>query len=376
MLKSPTEESVNSLERDAAPANGSIFTMTLKNNHLIVETEERNDITKNGRETKMKYSPDNDGIFVVEVQQSTAYRPSNRSLQNSPQLDPQISTNQALIHRVPEELEKMVEEDTERSSDKLSNQKVLALSSTGLSISDLSMSSTESRNASYTYSNQIGYEQGPFGYPIYSGYDIKDDIIEGIVCDNSQEPLICKTPTDPDKPVVTAAIFKQDSIIGSEALQGPGYCIEGSTDGPLLSDVQAREYSLQHLHGQKEKKLENGFAVAASEKTDSSKKVLNRADSLPVRLEDENVPESVIEKNNVMDTIEEDVPREALKGKRASLPIIRCEVYESVKDAILPTGSPKFEKLTHDMSPKDGSFETPMITITEESEPGKSELTS
>lgn len=27
---------------DAQPANGSIFTMTLKNNHLIVETEERN----------------------------------------------------------------------------------------------------------------------------------------------------------------------------------------------------------------------------------------------------------------------------------------------------------------------------------------------
>lgn len=29
-------------EEESPPGNGSIFTMTLKNNHLIVETEERN----------------------------------------------------------------------------------------------------------------------------------------------------------------------------------------------------------------------------------------------------------------------------------------------------------------------------------------------
>ena len=38
-LKSPDE---NGTDGDTPPANGSIFTMTLKNNHLIVETEERN----------------------------------------------------------------------------------------------------------------------------------------------------------------------------------------------------------------------------------------------------------------------------------------------------------------------------------------------
>lgn len=43
-LKSPTEESTGTAVGDGEqpPANGSIFTMTLKNNHLIVETEERN----------------------------------------------------------------------------------------------------------------------------------------------------------------------------------------------------------------------------------------------------------------------------------------------------------------------------------------------
>lgn len=369
-LKSPTEESTGTDGGETPAANGSIFTMTLKNNHLIVETEERNDITKNGRETKMKYSPDNDGIFVVEVQQSAAYRPS-KTVPNSPPQDPQISTNQALIHRVPEELEKKIEEDSERSSTKYEKDKALALSSTGLSISDLSMSSIGSHNVSYSYSSQLGYEQGPFGYPVYAGYDIsKDDVPEGIVNDNSQEPLITKTPTDPDKPVVTAAIFKQDSIIGSDALQGPGYCIEGSTDGPLLSDVQAREYSLQHLHDQK--KLENGVAVPVAEKIEGSKS-LNRADSLPVRLE-EGEPEKV-----PMETIkEDDAPgKDVLKGKRGSLPIIRTDMYESVRDVILPSGSPKFEKLMNETSPGDGAYDSPpMITITEESESSKSDGTS
>lgn len=245
--------------------------------------------------------------------------------------------------------------------------KALALSSTGLSISDLSMSSIGSHNVSYSYSSQLGYEQGPFGYPVYAGYDVNHDTPEGIITDNSQEPLICKTPADPYKPVVTAAIFKQDSIIGSDALQGPGYCLEGSTDGPLLSDVQAREYSLHHL--QEQKMIENGVAVPIPEKIESEKKSFNRADSLPVRLEDEKE-----EPKEAMETIKEDLPANMLNGKRASLPIIRTEVYETVKDAILPTGSPKFEKLFNDSSPADSSFDSPpMITITEESESSKSE---
>ncbi|KAI5635182.1 hypothetical protein NE865_12062 [Phthorimaea operculella] len=379
-LKIKSEEAGEPVENgDSHAANGSIFTMTLKNNHLIVETEERNDFTKNGRETKMKYSPDNDGIFVVEVQQSAAYRPNNtKSIQNSPPHDPQISTNQALIHRVPEELEKKVEEDSEKSCTKFDKEKALALSSTGLSISDLSMSSIGSHNVSYSYGSQMGYEHGPFGYPIYAGYDTKDDSDGGIVHDNSQEPLISKTPTDPDRPVVTAAIFKQDSLISNDVLQGQTYCIEGSSDGPLLSDAQAREVSLQHLQ---HKKLENGVAVPIGngvtipEKIETERKPFNRADSLPVRLQEENDPEPVINKNPVMDVIKEnevkdtEIPKDFMKGKRASLPIIRTDMYESVKDVMMPVGSPKFELLMND---GDGVYEPPMITITEE-EPGKSD---
>lgn len=319
------------------------------------------DITRNGRETKMKYSPDNDGIFVVEVQQSSAYRPNNKAALNSPPPDQDIATNQALIHRVPEEI-------ADSESSRFDRDKALALSSTGLSISDLSMSSIGSHNVSYSYSSQIGYEQGPFGYPVYAGYDINKDDMPGIITDDSQEPLICKTPADPDKPVVTAAIFKQDSIIGSDALQGPGYCIEGSTDGPLLSDVQAREYSLQ------QKKIENGVACPIQEKIESPKNTFNRADSLPVRLEDEKASEP---EQPAMETINEENPptKDMLKGKRVSLPIIRTEMYESVKDVILAPRSPKFEML-FDGSPECNFDPPPMITITEESESSKSEGTS
>ncbi|CAG9561614.1 unnamed protein product [Danaus chrysippus] len=357
-LKSPDDTG----EAGTPPANGSIFTMTLKNNHLIVETEERNDITKNGRETKMKYSPDNDGIFVVEVQQSAGYRPI-KSHVSSPHHDPQISTNQALIHRVPEELDRKIimEEDSERSSEKF-EKRALALSSTGLSISDLSMSSIGSHNVSYSYGSQMGYDQGPFGYPVYAGYETsKDDLGDAIVHDSSQEPLIGKTPTDPDKPVVTAAIFKQDSIIGSDALQGPGYCIEGSTDGPLLSDVQAREVSLLKLHDQKEKKLENGVAVPMMENME--KPSFSRADSLPSSAQDES-------KISKMEPIYEDAHKEAWKGKRGSLPTIKTNILESIQ-----AGS-KFEKLTNEISPGECSFDAPpMITITEEAE-AKSDTTS
>lgn len=303
----------------------------------------------------MKYSPDNEGIFVVEVQQSNTYRANNKNHQNSHISDPQISTNQALIHRVPDDFEKRInEEDSERSSEKFERQ---ALSSTGLSISDLSMSSIGSHNVSYSYSSQIGYEQGPFGYPIYAGYDVsKDDTAESLIHDNSQEPLIGKTPTDPDKPVVTAAIFKQDSVISNDLLQGPVYCIEGSSDGPLLSDVQAREISLQKIHDKKEKKLENGVAVVMAEKFEGPMKIFTRSDTVANPNE------------NIKMTIMEDIPKDIFTGKRASLPVIRTEMYETVKD-VIQTGSPKFERLNNEMSPGEASYDAPpMITITEESE--------
>lgn len=329
---------------------------------------------KNGRETKLKYSPDNEGIFIVEVQQSGSYRPTIDP-NSSPQHDPQISTNQALIHRVPDESDtsetKTIYEADENSdqSDKFDKARALALSSTGLSISDLSMTSVGSPtyyNTSYSYGNQIGYEQGPFGYPIYAGYEIpKDNFGNEMIHDNSKEPLICKTPTELVKPIVTSAIFKQDSIIGNDAFQGPGYCMEGSTDGPLLSDVQAREVSLHQLHDKK--KIGNGHA---NEVVKTPK--IHRADSLPVQIEVEPIKVIKADNNDVkneMETIPEvgsPVKEYIFKGKRASLPIIRTEMYDSVKEVMVPTGSPKFDVFVNDTLTLDNGNGPPLITITEE----------
>ena len=103
--------------------NGSIITMTLKNNHLIVETEERNvivrscddrvynfllqDIEEDSRETTMKYSPGaRDGVFVVEVQQGVRRSPGSGPQSGAdPELSVSVSDQCALVHNPPDRLE-------------------------------------------------------------------------------------------------------------------------------------------------------------------------------------------------------------------------------------------------------------------------------
>ncbi|XP_054729754.1 uncharacterized protein LOC129238677 isoform X1 [Anastrepha obliqua] len=69
-IKSKTQANLsnNSVQGNFARPNGSVTKMTLKNNHLIVETEERHDISRVARETTMHYNTsEKDGVFVVEV---------------------------------------------------------------------------------------------------------------------------------------------------------------------------------------------------------------------------------------------------------------------------------------------------------------------
>lgn len=100
--------------------NGSIITMTLKNNHLIVETEERNvskrnteklflnwkfqDIEEDSRETTMKYSPGaRNGVFVVEVQQGVRRSPSGSTAGDKEYTGSAVNSDQcALVHNPPD----------------------------------------------------------------------------------------------------------------------------------------------------------------------------------------------------------------------------------------------------------------------------------
>lgn len=54
------------------------------------------------------------------------------------------------------------------------NTKTFGSTNTGLSQSDLSVSSPGSANPSYCYGNQLEYQAGHFGYPVYAGYETDD----------------------------------------------------------------------------------------------------------------------------------------------------------------------------------------------------------
>ncbi|KAF5294695.1 hypothetical protein FQR65_LT10712 [Abscondita terminalis] len=207
--------------------NGSIITMTLKNNHLIVETEERNvrqDIEEDSRETTMKYSPGaRNGVFVVEVQQGSRKSPNAggpAALVDSNTVS--VSDQCALIHNPPDRYsdEEIVEEcdypDTVPSRETASSLHIHI--QTGLTQSNSSLSSSTTQ--AYRYGNQEGYESGFYGYEMCNGYEFN--------------PPPQKLNTN--KPKIISEIFKNS--------RSESKCSSDTySDGPLLSDVLLKETS-------------------------------------------------------------------------------------------------------------------------------------
>ncbi|XP_002133455.2 uncharacterized protein [Drosophila pseudoobscura] len=182
--------------------SGSVTKMTLKDNHLIVVTEERHDISRNARETKMH--TDKDGVFVVEVARGidskqaadipgavpeTTDLPFDTKLQQANGLqivDEQTlppSHEQVQIHAPPsdfanpipapsnptvgvgvlhliEEAEEQMLEDAARPH----QEGAIAIAQTGLSQSDLSSTSSTDSNKRYSYGNQELYVIEQSGY--------------------------------------------------------------------------------------------------------------------------------------------------------------------------------------------------------------------
>ncbi|XP_055914654.1 mucin-2 [Eupeodes corollae] len=168
-------------------ANGSITTMTLKNNHLIVETEERNDISRDTRVTKMHYNnSEKDGVFVVEVSRGadskimpgspvsdgTEKRPFNidadvKIVQSD--TEALLSNHEKVQVHQPPSLENLINHG---GSDEIDTNHLHQIdevdefeecprftknSNTGLSQSDLSSSSSVDSNKRYSYGNQELY---------------------------------------------------------------------------------------------------------------------------------------------------------------------------------------------------------------------------
>ncbi|XP_023290101.1 uncharacterized protein LOC105700755 [Orussus abietinus] len=140
-------------------ANGNIITLTLKNNHLIVETEER---AVTAEQSKTQKFEDNGCSFVVEVPPGYQSDDTDANKGSSDDVVGEVTDQRALVHR---------EEIPEDRSSGFENAKLFGSTNTGLSQSDLSIFSEYSTNPSYRYGNQLEYNAGHFGYPVYEGYD-------------------------------------------------------------------------------------------------------------------------------------------------------------------------------------------------------------
>ncbi|XP_066996229.2 uncharacterized protein [Anabrus simplex] len=412
-------------------ANGSIITMTLKNNHLIVETEERgvrleDSTAKTTTKFSSSSSPHQNSVFVVEVQHGSGTDPSASHYRSgtSSSLYPKLSSNvssqedidevdedndingrrsssqKAQVHQPPDievdeedgsgdddlgEVDDEDDTDDVGHSGKVIGQKKFGSTNTGLSQSDLSMSSAGSNNPSYRYGNQLGYESGHFGYPQYVGYTTSDDQATYSVTRLS-------TPLNQAPPFV----IKKDGPLTINNINAKmRNSIDIMPDGPLLSDVQLQDAE-DDVHQEEQRKLGNGTTgisanlvqhggkTAAVTVNGEAKGVsaLQRTGSLPVRVnKDINVKNSSepSDSNNAKTAPEEkhegmhlntvaEVPNEKKDGtvgsnvsaakKRGSLPIITPDLYKQTKNLLLdktsiqrPSLSPKFERLRNEVSP-------------------------
>ncbi|XP_011066801.1 PREDICTED: uncharacterized protein LOC105153582 isoform X1 [Acromyrmex echinatior] len=152
------EYTITSGNHTSKNANGNIITLTLKNNHLIVETEERAVTTEDNKPTS-RYK-DSGCSFVVEIQPDYNKEETEGNKGSSDDVTTAVTDQQALVHR---------EEIPDDKFSGFENTRLFGSTNTGLSQSDLSVSSQGSANPSYRYGNQVEYDSGHLGYPMYGG---------------------------------------------------------------------------------------------------------------------------------------------------------------------------------------------------------------
>lgn len=145
---------------------------------------------------------------------------------------------------------------------------------TGLSQSDLSISSSNDSNNGYNYGGQEVYNVDTKEYLPPPVPRTSDAIPHSHVDENGDEEKIDDTiiqinnqeNEDPNRPVITAAIFKQEPIkTGPAALQNG---IANSDDGSsrLMSDILAEESQAEEKLLEEQRQLGNG-AIADENNT-------------------------------------------------------------------------------------------------------------
>lgn len=188
----------------------------------------------------MHYSPsEKDGVFIVEsargADQNGSHKPS--PLQQKPTEAPLVIPEEIKIDTLqshftpssPEEEHKSKPEQVEvhtPPADLKAEPVICNGTKTGLSQSDLSLTSSSSSNQNYTYGDKDAYQFEEKGY---KGSSPKRII--NIHC-HDLKPLIENSPPapieDPNKPVITSAIFKNDSHENGDALKSDSQAREGN----------------------------------------------------------------------------------------------------------------------------------------------------
>ncbi|KAG6798588.1 hypothetical protein HZU73_06091 [Apis mellifera caucasica] len=357
-------------------ANGNIITLTLKNNHLIVETEER---AVTMEDNKNRRYQDNGCSFVVEVQPS--YQNEGAEAASKGSTDDVAADQQALVHR---------EEIAEDRTSGFENTRLFGSTNTGLSQSDLSISSQGSVNPSYRYGNQMEYDSGHLGYPMYGG-SYESDTLSRKLEGGSKWVEFDKSP-DTEKTLVSKTCGLEATRDGEESpsmagkqnnldvSQGSGGSMDqqDSTDASISTDTVRSNPNLQ---------VNGGIPTEAQQRAASNEVVGGRA-------AEANKP--VITGALLKDDVQEDAFQEQQRklgngtltpehkdgervGKKAEMfvpshkrsgsipprlieeslelelePKKSLDIYSQIKTStksILPGLSPKFELLQNEVSP-------------------------
>lgn len=375
-------------------------------------------------------SPHENNVFVVEVQQGGVARSSDTELylklsssavSSQEDIDEEdssrrSSSQRAQVHRPPdidvdevsdEELEEIDDDEEEDDEEEDTTERNVTRdeivedghdgsmkTNTGLSQSDLSISSSGSNNPSYRYGNQVGYEGGQFGYPQYAGYAASDGKAERNA-DGARRAVPGRNTSVAIAMKRASSVTEGNDKVNTLDMRGR-YSIDVTTvNSRLLSDIQAIERRQQEddLLQEEQRQLGNGtspLAVANGDTTPSPVNdkmaddnqddipTLQRTESLTTPSEetytDEEQNSGVKDEVNSQPETEVDksafeVNNEKFDGdgisegkKRGTLPVITPELYTQIKQttkslildkASRPGLSPKFEKFRNENSPLD-----------------------
>lgn len=185
-------------------SNGSVITLTMHNNHLIVEKEE----------------------IVESSQEEALYALA-------------FADQQAIVHPPP--------------AAAAAAAALVKGADTGLSQPDLSGGS-EGENPAYAYGNQVGYDSGPMGYTSYNGYRVEGPPSR---LRQASHPLGAATPPRPVLP------GPQDSVDVVDVQDLPE---DSPQPQRLMSDIQARKDALQRQEDHvQEPPAENGGLVLSAD---------------------------------------------------------------------------------------------------------------